>query len=96
MKTPEQLDYDYQHQMMDHEFDGPAFFAEAGKEALRQFMELVRDMRRLQTAYFATRDKGILITSKIREKEVDEAIRRFWLPECVVDAEPKDDHPKLF
>jgi hypothetical protein len=77
----------------------PDMDLKAEKEAadkVESFYETVRDMRRLQTAYFATRDKGILVASKIREKEVDEAILRFF--KIVIDEyfKSKDDHPKLF
>jgi len=97
MKTPEQLDYEYQHQMMDRGFDGPAFFREALREHMTQLMKELQHLRYLQKLYFSTRSKDALISSKVVEKNLDDKIRRFFQPECVVEADPEEnDHPKLF
>lgn len=50
------------------------------KEKLEAFTKLVKLMRNTQKTYFRTRDKEVLATSKIYEKDVDKAVEEILNP----------------
>lgn len=44
---------------------------------MKDFIELVRDMRQVQKEYFATRKKTALFAAKEIERKVDEYLMKF-------------------
>lgn len=96
MKTAAELEYEYNGRIGDPHFNGEEFFAMVQRDAMEYIMELVREVRRLQQIYFRTRDREVMKACKVFEKKLDDAVRHFWQPESVIDADPKEEHPKLF